>query len=52
MLPFPSSGDLPNPGFDFVSLMSPALLGSAFQILHSRKFISIMIVQIRIDKVM
>ena len=29
-LPFPSPGDLPNPGIEPVSLMSPALAGSFF----------------------
>ena len=27
---FPSSGDLPDPGVEFVSLMSPALVGGFF----------------------
>ena len=29
-LPFPSPGDLPNPGFEPTSLMSPAMAGRFF----------------------
>ena len=29
-LPFPSSGDLPNPGIELVSFVSPALAGGFF----------------------
>ena len=29
-LPFPSSGDLPDPGIEFMSLASPALAGGFF----------------------
>ena len=32
MLPFPSPGNLPNPGIELVSLASPALTGSFFTI--------------------
>ena len=31
-LPFPSPGDLPNPGIELVSLVSPALAGGFFTI--------------------
>ena len=29
-MPFPSPGDLPNPGFELASLASPALTGGFF----------------------
>ena len=32
VLPFPSPGNLPNPGIELVSLASPALTGSFFTI--------------------
>ena len=31
-LPFPSPGDLPNPGIEHMSLMSPAVAGELFTI--------------------
>ena len=33
-LPFPTPGDLPNPGMEAESLTSPALAGSFFQLCH------------------
>ena len=37
MLPFPSSGDLPNPGIEPTSLASPALAGSSLPLAPSGK---------------
>ena len=34
-LPFPFPGDLPNPGIELMSLMSPALAGGFFTIVPS-----------------
>ena len=36
-LPFPTPGDLPNPGIEPTSLVSPALAGRAFTTVPPRK---------------